>query len=132
LVSYSQELTEGLTDEDLIESISAQYGTPTGPAGTISVYSPAHLYSENEKLIARREDSQYSFNLFRSSYRSTPGMLIYSKRLELLARAAVVEAKRLDDQEAPKREIDRRNKQDEDKRDSGQKVRPANKASFRP
>jgi hypothetical protein len=132
LVSYNQELTEGLTDEDLIESISAKYGTPTRPAGTINIYSPAHLYSEDEKLIARWEDSQYSFNLFRSSYQSTPGMLIFSKRLELLARAAVVEAKRLDDQEAPQREIDRQNKQDEDKRGAGQKARPANKASFRP
>jgi hypothetical protein len=132
LVSYNQDRTEGLTNEDLIESISAKYGTPTRSAGTISVYSPAHLYSQDEKLIARWEDPQYSFNLFRASYQSTPGMLIFSKRLELLAQAAMVEAKRLDAQEAPQREIDRQRKQDEDKRDAGQKVRPANKASFRP
>jgi hypothetical protein len=132
LVNYNQDRTEGLTDEDLIESISEKYGTPTRPAGTISIYSPAHLYSQNEKLIARWEDSQYSFNLFRSSYQSTPGMLIFSKRLELLAQAAMVEAKRLDAQEAPQREIDRQQKQDEDKRDAGRKARPANKVSFRP
>ena len=132
LVSYDQDRTEGLTDEDLIESISAKYGTPTKPAGTISVYSPAHLYSQGEKLVARWEDSQYSLNLFRLSYQSTPGMLIFSKRLELIAQAALVEAIRLDAQEAPQREIDRQRKQDEEKRAAGQKVRPANKASFRP
>jgi hypothetical protein len=110
LVSYNQERTEGLTDEDLIESISAKYGTPTKPAGTINVFSSGHLYSQDEKLIARWEDSQYSFNLFRLSYQSTPGMLIFSKQLELLALAAMAEAKQLDAQEAPQREIDRQKK----------------------
>jgi hypothetical protein len=132
LVSYDQARTEGLTDEDLIESISAKYGTPTRPAGIISVYSPSHLYSQDAKLIARWEDSQYSFNLFRLSYQSTPGMLIFSKRVELLAQAAMIEARRLDLQEAPQREIDRQKQQDEDNRAAEQKVRPANKANFRP
>jgi hypothetical protein len=132
LVSYNKDRTEGLTDEDLIESISAKYGTPTKPAGTISVYSPAHLYSQGEKLVARWEDSQYSLNLFRLSYQSTPGMLIFSKRLEPLAQAAMIEAGRLDAQEAPQREIDRQKQQDEDKRAAEQKVRPANKANFHP
>jgi hypothetical protein len=59
-------------------------------------------------------------------------MLIFSKRLELLAQAAMVEAGRLDEQEAPQREMDRQRKQDKDKRIAGQKVRPANKANFRP
>jgi hypothetical protein len=132
LVSYHQERTEGLTDEDLIESISTKYGTPTRPAGTIRVYSPSNIYSQTEKLIARWEDSQYSFNLFRMSYQSTPGMLIFSKKLELLALAAIEESKQLDAQEAPQREIDRQKQQDVDNRTAGQKVRPANKANFRP
>jgi hypothetical protein len=132
LVSYDQDRTEGLTDEDLIESISAKYGTSAKPAGTISIFSQSHLYSQDEKLIARWEDSQYSFNLFRSSYQATPGMLIFSKRLEQLAQAAIVEASRLDEQEAPQREMERQKKQDEDKRVAGQKIRPANKTSFRP
>lgn len=132
LVSYDQDLTEGLTDEDLIESISAHYGKPTRPAGTISVYSPAHLYSQDAKLIARWENSQYSFNLFRVSYQATPGMLIFSKRVQQLAQAATVEATRLDAQEAPQREIDRQMKRDEEMHAAGRKVRPANKVNFRP
>ena len=132
LVSYNRDRTEGLSDEDLIESISAKYGVPTRPAGTISFYSSSHLYIQSEKVIARWEDSQYSVNLFRSSYLATPGMLVLSKRVELLAQTALTESSRLDAQEAPQREIDRQRQQDMDKLAAEQKVRPANKASFRP
>jgi hypothetical protein len=132
LVSYNQDRTQGLTDNDLIEGISAEYGTPARPAATISVYSSSYLYSQDEQVIARWEDSQYSFNLFRLSYQSVPGMLVFSKRLDPLAQAAIVEANRLDVQEAPQREIDRQRKQDEEDQAAGQKARPANKANFRP
>jgi hypothetical protein len=132
LVSYSQARTEGLTDDDLIESISAKYGTSAMPAATIRIYSSSYLYSQDEPVIARWEDSQYSYNLFRRPHQSAPGMLIFSKRLELLAQAAIVEANRLDVQEAPQREIDRLRKQDDEKRAAEQKIRPANKAGFRP
>ena len=132
LVSYSQLLTEGLTDDDLIEGISANFGTPVRPTETIRVYSSSYLYAQDETVLARWEDSQYSFNLFRLSYNSTPGMLIFSKRLELPAQEAISEANRLDIQEAPQREIDRKRMQDEENYAAGQKVRPANKENFRP
>jgi hypothetical protein len=132
LVSYNGDRTEGLTDEDLIESISAEHGIPTKPAESISIYSPSHLYIQGEKVIARWEDSLYSVNLFRLSNQAIPGMLIFSKRLELLARTALTESSLLDDKEAPQREIDRQRQLDEDKRAAGLKVRPANKANFRP
>jgi hypothetical protein len=132
LVSYNQSLTEGLTDDDLIEGISADYGTPVRPAETIRIYSSSYNYGQDETVIARWEDSQYSYNLFRLSYNSTPGMLIFSKRLELPAQEAITEANRLDIQEAPQREIDRKRMQDEENYAAGQKARPANKANFRP
>jgi len=132
LVSYNHDRTNGLTNDDLIESISVKYGTPTNPAETISIYSSMYIYSQDEQVIARWEDLQYSYNLFRFSYQSIPGMLIFSKRLEPLAQAAIVESKRLDAQEAPQREIDRKRKQDEKNKAAGQKVRPTNKANFRP
>ncbi|MBN2320232.1 MAG: hypothetical protein JXR49_14200 [Acidobacteria bacterium] len=132
LVSYNHDRTNGLTNDDLIESISVKYRTPTNPAETIRIYSSSYLYSQDEQIIARWENSQYSYNLFRSSYQSTPGMLIFSKRLEPLAQAAIVEANRLDAQEAPQREIDRKRKRDEENYAAGQKVRPVNKANFRP
>ena len=132
VVIYDQLRTEGLTDQDLIESISAAYGTPTTPVAKIISSSSSHVYNDSEAVIARWEDSQYSLNLFRSSYGSTPGMIAFSKSLDALAQVAIVDAIRLNEQEAPQREIDRQNKQDEEARAAGQKARPANKANFRP
>jgi hypothetical protein len=82
--------------------------------------------------MARWEDPQYSFNLFRSSYQPTFGMLVFSKRLDALAQAAIGEAIRLDEQEAPQREIERQKKQDEENRVAQEKARPGNKANFHP
>jgi len=132
VVNYDQDRTEGLTDEDLIEGISAQYGTPTTPVAKIISSSASQSYGDSEKVIARWEDSQYSFNLFRFSYGSAPGMLVFSKPLDALAEVAIVEAIRLNRQEAPQREIDRQKQQDDEKRAAGQKARTANKANFRP
>jgi hypothetical protein len=132
VVNYDQYNTEGLTEGDLIESISAQYGTPTMPVAKIISSSSSQAFNDSEKVIARWEDPQYSINLFRFSYRPSFGLLIFSKQLDALAQVAIVEAIRLDRQEAPQREIDRQNKQDEEKRAAGQKARPANKVGFRP
>ena len=132
VVNYDERRTVGLTDEDLIEAISAKYGRPTTPVAQIISSSPSEVYSDSEKVLARWEDSQYSFNLFRFSYGSVPGMLVFSKRLDALAQVAIVEAIRLNKQEAPQREIDRQKQQDDEKRAAGQKARPVNKANFRP
>jgi len=132
VVNYDERRTVGLTDEDLIEAISAKYGRPTAPVAQIISSSPSQAYSDSEKVLARWEDSQYSFNLFRFSYGSVPGMLVFSKRLDALAQVAIVEAIRLNKQEAPQREIDRQKQQDDEKRAAGQKARPVNKANFRP
>jgi hypothetical protein len=49
-----------------------------------------------------------------------------------LAQVAIVQAIRLNEQEAPQREIDRQKQQDDEKRAAGQKARPVSKANFRP
>ena len=53
-------------------------------------------------------------------------------RLEALARTADAQAIRLDQREAPQREIAREKKEVEDTRLSQAKARAANKAAFRP
>jgi hypothetical protein len=132
LVNYDQNKTEGLTDEDMVEAISAKYGAATRPAGKIILFSSFHVYNDSEKVIARWEDSQYSFNLFRSSYQPTFGLLVFSKRLDRSAGAAIAEAMRLDELEAPQREIERQRKQEEESRAAQEKATPANKGNFRP
>jgi hypothetical protein len=130
VVNYDQYRTEGLTDGDMVEAISAKYGTATRPDAKIIFFSSSEVYNDSEKVIARWEDSQYSFNLFRSSYQPTFGILAFSKRLDALARTAIVEAIRLDEQEAPQREIERQKKQDEEDHAVREKARLVNKATF--
>lgn len=131
VVNYDRSRTEGLTDEDMIEAISAEYGTATKPAAEIT-FSSSQVYNDSEKVIARWEDSEYSFNLFRSTYQPTFGMVVFSKPLDVLARAAIVEAIRLDEQEAPQREIERQGKQGQENRAAQKKARLENKVTFRP
>ena len=131
VVNYDQLRTEGLTDEDMVEAISARYGTATKPTAKVILFSSSQVYNDSENVIARWEDSQYSFNLFRSSYEPTFGMLVFSKRLDPLAQAAIVEAMRLDEQEAPQREVALQNKQDEENQARQAKARLVNKAAFR-
>lgn len=129
IVTYDRYKTEGLTAEDMVEAISANYGLATRPAAEIVFPS---LYNERVKVIARWEDSQHSFNLVRSSYQPSFGMVVFSQRLDSLAQAAILEAIRLDRLEAPKKEAELYRKQDEDNRVQQEKARLMNKASFRP
>jgi len=132
VVNYDQQKTEGLTDEDMIEAISAKYGTATRPDAKIILFSSLQVYNDSEKVIARWEDPRYSFNLFRSSYQPAFGMLVFSKQVDEQAQAAIVKAIRLDEQEAPQREIEQQKKEEEQSRLEQDKARLVNKAAFRP
>ena len=131
LVSYDRDETKGLTTEDLTEAISAQYGTATKPANIEIVFSSTQVYNDSEAIIARWEDSQHSFDLYRSSYQPTFGMIAFSKGLDALARTATAEAIRLDAVEAPQQEIQRQNQEDEKNRESLERARQVNKSKFR-
>lgn len=128
-VNYDRYKTDGLTSEDMVEAISAKYGPPTRPVEDIVFPS---LFNETVKIIARWEDSQSSLNLVRSGYQSNFGMVMFSKRLDAIARAAVIESARLDEQEAPQREIAHQKRLEEENRIQQEKARLANKLSFRP
>lgn len=128
VINYDPDRTEGLTDEDMIEAISARYGTAKRPKARTIGISFVQSYSDSETIIACWEDAQYSFNLFRSSYQRTFGLVVFSKRLDGLARAAVAAAARLDQQEAPQRVKD----QAQQSRLAQEKARLLNKPTFRP
>jgi hypothetical protein len=132
VVSYDQQKTQGLTDQDMIEAISATYGMATIPAAKIILFSSSYIYNDSEKVMARWEDPQSSLNLFRCSSQPGFGMLVLSKRVDALAQAAIRQAIQLDEQEAPQRDIARRKKEGEEIRAAQEKARPANKADFRP
>ena len=132
VVSYDQQKTQGLTDQDMIEAISTTYGMATIPAATIILFSSSYIYNDSEKVMARWEDSQSSLNLFRSSSQPGFGMLVLSKQMDALAQEAIRQAIQLDEQEAPQRDIARRKKEGEEIQAAQEKARPANKADFRP
>ena len=111
----------------MVAAISAKYGTATRPAAKIILFSSFQVYNDSEKILARWVDSQFSWNLFRSSYQPTIGMVVFSKRLDALARAAMVEAIRLD-----QREAERQKKQAEEDHAAQEKARLVNKVAFRP
>jgi len=129
IVTYDRYRVEGMTAEDMIEGISAAYGPAARPAAEIVFHSN---YAEAAKVLARWEDPEYSYNLVRTGDQSSFAMVLYSKRLDALAQAAIVEAARLDAQEAPQRELARQKDQAETDRLILEKARSENKPNFRP
>jgi len=131
VVHYDRYKTEGLTVGDMVEALSAKYGKAAGPAAG-STISLSQGYNDTEEILASWEDSQYSFNLLHSSYMPVFGLIAFSKRLDTLARVAIAESIRLDEQEAPQREIDRQKKQAGEDLVAQEKARGVNKPNFRP
>ena len=130
-VTYDPAGTQGLTTDDMIEAISAIYGPATNPKTTIAVSSFSQ-YEDDQKVLACWEDAQYSYNLFRSPYGNTFGLIALSKKLDLLSSDSSREADRLDKLEAPGKELERQAKQEEDKRVTQEKARLISKPTFRP
>jgi hypothetical protein len=122
-VSYDDSATKGLTAEDLAQALSHNYGTATKPPGEIG-----EVYGTKDKVLARWEDSQYSSNLFRSSLSNAFGLVVFTKRLEAQAEAASTEAVKLEQQEAPQKELARVKKATDDL----ETVRQKNLKTFRP
>src|SRR5216110_1353145 len=61
-VTYDRTSTEGLTEEDMVKSISAKYGPSTNVA--VETDSAKNdRYDVTQKPVASWEDAQYSFNL---------------------------------------------------------------------
>lgn len=129
VVAYDRHRVEGMTPEDMILGISASYGVPTRPAIQIAYHSD---YAEIAPLIARWENSDYSCNLVRSGDHSSFAMILYSKRLDAEAQTAALQAVRIEEQEAPQREIAEREKQAEAERLVLDTARSVNKPNFRP
>ena len=128
-VVYDRYKVDGMSKDDMIQALSAVYGTATKPAAEIVYHS---YHADAVPVLARWEDSQYSYNLIRSDDRSSFAMVLYSKRLDALAATAAVEAVRLEALAAPQREADRARKQADDTQALQEKSRLSNIASFRP
>jgi hypothetical protein len=130
-VNYEWDRTEGLTVDDMVEALSVTYGPAVLPAAD-TIPSLSRVETDGDRIVARWEDPEHSLTLVRPSYASTFGLVLCSKRVEALVQAASVEAIRRDEQGAPRRAIERKQKQEDEDRARQEKVRLVNKAAFRP
>jgi hypothetical protein len=126
-LTYDRSSIEGLTAPDMMNAISANYGPATNVVPEVDS-AKMDSYDVKQRLVATWEDSQYSFNLVRSSFTDGFGLVIYSKRANAEAELATAESVKLDKQEGPQREAERQKKQTDDLEAARQK----NQKSFRP
>jgi hypothetical protein len=126
-VTYENAATEGLTTEDMIQSISLKYGSAIRTA--VNSDTPANLsYSSAAIQLALWEDSQYSASLSRSPLSNSFQLVILSKQLGGQADSAIAEAVKQDREDAPRKEIARVKKVADDLETARQK----NAQTFRP
>jgi hypothetical protein len=126
-VTYDRKSTEGLTTDDMVNSISVKYGPATSIALAIDS-KPNDQYEAAQNLIASWENSQYSCNLVRSSFSDDFQLVIYSKRANAEVETALAEAVKLDKEEEPQRKAELQKKETDDLEVKRQK----NQKDFRP
>jgi hypothetical protein len=126
--SYDRRGTEGMRVDDLIEAISVAYGAVT-PARTATPL--VRGYEGSDEVVAQWQDELHRYDLIRSAYGPTFRLVGTEKKLNALAQAAIVEATRLDDGEAPQREAARLAHEEEAAASRLNKARRANKPKFR-
>lgn len=130
-VNYERARTEGLTNSDIVESLSATYGAPTLASARTRTKPPAEAFPDSI-VLARWENAESLLTLVRGSYTPDVQLILVSKSLSARARTAVREAVRLDVIDAPRREAAQRKKEAGEAGAAREKTRIANKAAFRP
>lgn len=133
LVTYERSRVEGLTDADLIESLSTVYGPPVlrSSTGARAASSGIDIPSDTV-MVARWEGTDSSVVLIRGIFSPGLQLILTSKALNTRARAAIANAIRLDANEAPQREIDERKRNAAAATALQSRARAQNKTAFRP
>ncbi len=129
VITYNPYQVEGMTREDMIQGLTASYGTASLPTAEIPYHT---IYGEAAPVLARWEDAGYSYNLVQPGDHSTFALILYSKRLDALAQAAIVESHGLEEHLAAQRELDEQKQRDQEQRLALEKARLVNIPNFRP
>lgn len=128
-VDYDRQRTEGLTDADLVESLSSRYGQPL----LLSKDQPTTgAPTAGDAVVARWGDAQSQLTLSRALYPTSIRLVLARPRIEALARTASIESVRQDDEDAPQREAARAAKLAADGQTALAKARTTNKPLFKP
>jgi len=132
-VTYDPERTAGLTTKDVVDSISATYGSPVVASPRAARSLAASEVPADVRTVAQWEDVSSLLTLTQtSSYLPQFQLVLLSKALGASAQVAIKESSRLDKQEAPQRAIDQRKKDVDDALEATEKARVANRAAFKP
>jgi hypothetical protein len=124
---YDGTAMQGLTADDMVQAISATYGTAVRPP--VDTNAPEALsYGSADTQVALWENSQYSVALFRSPLSTSVQLVMLSKQLNGQAEAAIAEAVKQEHESAPQREAARVKKEADDL----EATRQANLKTFRP
>ena len=126
-VTYDRSSTEGLTASDMVKSISLKYGTATRVESEIDPAMDT-LYELKPGPLASWQDSQYSFDLVRTSFSDHFGLVIYSKEINAEVEVGIAAAVKLEEQQRPEKEADEKKKVADDL----ETAREKNQKSFRP
>jgi len=131
VVTYDRERMDGLSDGDVIESVSASYGAPVDKKAIARTGLPT-IALHGAVVLAQWGDDASLLTLLRDSYSPEFQLILSSKALSTRARGAIREAVRLDVLEAPQRELEQRKKDAAEASATRDKTRSTNKAAFRP
>jgi hypothetical protein len=126
--TYDRSAIEGLTAEDLMQSIAAKYGPPIDPVIEIDLSTGEQHGGPEEKIVAHWEDAKYSLTLSRSYLANGFTLVMFSLQANAAADEAIAKAIKLEEQQGPQKEADRQKKE----ADELALARLKNLQSFRP
>lgn len=134
VVTYESTRVEGLTDNDLIDVLSASYGEPALVSkGIVARSASPGLELPSETVVVARWDTPASsVTLIRSMFSTGVQLVLTAKPMYAAARTAITEAVRLDTTEGPQRELEARTRHAASAAAEQAKARAQNKAAFRP
>jgi len=131
VVTYNRDRTEGLTNDDIIQSLSASYGAPGLKSAITRTGLPVGALLENN-VLAQWNTAVSSLTLLRDTYSPEFQLVLSSKALTAQAQSAIRESVRLDALDAPRLEAEQRKKEVEETDAARDKTRSTNKGAFRP
>jgi hypothetical protein len=134
-ITYDQSRTDGMTNTDVIEAVSATYGRAVVPP-TPHAGPRAYQSSRNDSItIAEWANGDRTLTLSRSVFPVVFRLVMMSTTLNVLAERSVAEAVSADaddTDDALQREADRRQKELADAIAAHDRARLRNKAAFHP
>ncbi len=130
-IAYAQDRTSGLTDQDMVGSLTAVYGAPSSPAPRTRT-SSSLLALDVPVVIAEWRHAETTVVLQRREYSESFFLVITSLPLDTIARKAQATAVAMDQREAPAREAALLKKRAADEKLAAETTRSANKKVFQP